>query len=100
MASYNQLPQEALQERAKEAIAMLESCEICPRHCKVNRLKEEKGFCRIGRNARVYSYAPHFGEEPPLVGRHGSGTIFFSGCNLSCVFCQNYDISQMDSARK
>ncbi len=97
MASYNQLPQEALQERAKEAIARLEACEICPRHCKVNRLKEEKGFCRIGRNARVYSYSPHFGEEPPLVGRHGSGTIFFSGCNLSCVFCQNYDISQIDS---
>jgi putative pyruvate formate lyase activating enzyme len=97
MASYNQLSQEALQERAKEALARLESCEICPRHCKVNRLKEEKGFCRIGRNARVYSYAPHLGEETPLVGRHGSGTIFFSGCNLSCVFCQNYDISQMDS---
>jgi putative pyruvate formate lyase activating enzyme len=97
MASYNQLSQETLQERAKEAIARLESCEICPRHCKVNRLKEEKGFCRIGRNARVYSYSPHFGEEPPLVGQHGSGTIFSSGCNLSCVFCQNYDISQIDS---
>ncbi|MDM7912702.1 MAG: radical SAM protein [Methanotrichaceae archaeon] len=99
MASYNQLSQEALQERAKEAIARLESCEICPRHCKVNRLKEEKGFCRIGRNARVYSYSPHFGEEPSLVGRHGSGTIFFSGCNLSCVFCQNYEISQIDSGQ-
>jgi putative pyruvate formate lyase activating enzyme len=96
MASYNQLSREALQERAEEAISRLECCEICPRHCKVNRLKEEKGFCRIGRNARVYSYSPHFGEEAPLVGRHGSGTIFFSGCNLSCVFCQNYDISQMD----
>lgn len=99
MASYNQLSQEALQGRAKEAIARLESCEICPRHCKVNRLKEEKGFCRIGRNARVYSYSPHFGEEPPLVGRHGSGTIFFSDCNLSCVFCQNYEISQIDSGQ-
>jgi putative pyruvate formate lyase activating enzyme len=99
MASYNQLSQEALQERAKEAIARLESCEICPRHCKVNRLEEERGFCRIGRNARVYSYSPHFGEEPPLVGRHGSGTIFFSGCNLSCVFCQNYEISQIHSGQ-
>jgi putative pyruvate formate lyase activating enzyme len=96
MASYNQLSREALQERAEEATARLECCEICPRHCKVNRLKEEKGFCRIGRNARVYSYSPHFGEEAPLVGRHGSGTIFFSGCNLSCVFCQNYEISQID----
>jgi putative pyruvate formate lyase activating enzyme len=65
----------------------------------VNRLKDERGFCRIGRLARVYSYAPHFGEEPPLVGTHGSGTIFFSGCNLACVFCQNYEISQMDQGR-
>jgi putative pyruvate formate lyase activating enzyme len=100
MAGYNQLSREALKERAKEAVARLESCEICPRHCRVNRLKDEKGFCRTGRNARVYSYAPHFGEEPPLVGRHGSGTIFFSGCNLACVFCQNYDISQVDSGQE
>ncbi len=100
MASYNQLSAEVLRERANDAIARLESCEMCPRHCRVNRLKDEKGFCRIGRNARVYSYTPHFGEEPPLVGRHGSGTIFFSGCNLACVFCQNYDISQMDSGRE
>jgi putative pyruvate formate lyase activating enzyme len=99
MASYNQLSREALQERAEEAIARLECCEICPRHCKVNRLKEEKGFCRIGRSARVYSYSPHFGEEAPLVGRYGSGTIFFSGCNLTCVFCQNYEISQIDSGQ-
>jgi putative pyruvate formate lyase activating enzyme len=87
---------EILEERARQALASLGSCEICPRHCKVDRLQDERGFCRIGRHARVYSYAPHFGEEPPLVGRAGSGTIFFSGCNLSCVFCQNYDISQQD----
>jgi putative pyruvate formate lyase activating enzyme len=66
----------------------------------VNRLQDERGFCRIGRHARVYSYAPHFGEEPPLVGRAGSGTIFFSGCNLSCVFCQNYNISQQDAGQE
>lgn len=100
MASYNQLPPEVLRERANEALASLEVCEICPRHCKVNRLKKEKGFCRIGRRSKVYSYAPHSGEEPPLVGQHGSGTIFFSGCNLSCVFCQNYDISQMESGQE
>ncbi len=99
MASYNLLSSEVLHERAKDALARLESCEICPRHCRVNRLKGERGFCRIGRSARVYSYTPHFGEEPPLVGSHGSGTIFFSGCNLSCVFCQNYDLSQMDSGQ-
>lgn len=100
MASYNHLSPEDLAARAREALASLESCEICPRHCRVNRLKDERGFCRIGRLARVYSYAPHFGEEPPLVGTHGSGTIFYSGCNLACVFCQNYEISQMDQGQE
>src|SRR5512136_1277864 len=96
MASYNLIPQKILEERAEEAISRLESCQICPRHCGVNRLLDEKGFCRGERHARIYSYAPHFGEEPPLIGLHGSGTIFFSGCNLACVFCQNYEISQLD----
>lgn len=99
MASYNQMPFEALKVRARQAVARLESCQICPRHCRVDRLKDEKGFCRIGRLSRVASYTPHFGEEAPLVGRGGSGTIFFAGCNLSCVFCQNYDISQMDQGQ-
>ena len=96
MASYNLLPLKTLEERASEAISRLESCQTCPRHCRVNRLKNELGFCRGERHARIYSYAPHFGEEQPLVGVHGSGTIFFSGCNLACVFCQNYEISQLD----
>ena len=96
MAVYNLMPLKTLEERAKEAISRLESCQICPRHCHVNRLKNESGFCRGERHARIYSYAPHFGEEQPLVGLHGSGTIFFSGCNLACVFCQNYEISQLD----
>ncbi|HUI39658.1 MAG TPA: radical SAM protein [Methanothrix sp.] len=99
LASYNLLSPDDLAARARKALALLSSCEICPRHCQVNRLKDERGFCRLGRLARVYSYAPHFGEEPPLVGTHGSGTIFFSGCNLACVFCQNYEISQMDRGR-
>lgn len=94
------MPLETLEERAEEAISRLESCQICPRHCRVNRLKDEKGFCHGERHARIYSYAPHFGEEPPLVGVHGSGTIFFSGCNLSCVFCQNFEISQLDQGTK
>jgi len=85
-----------LAARARAALARLASCEVCPRRCGTNRLKDERGFCRIGRLARVASFAPHFGEEPPLVGSSGSGTIFFSGCNLACVFCQNYDISQQD----
>ena len=93
------MPFEALKVRARQAIARLELCQICPRHCRVNRLKGERGFCRVGRLSRVASYTPHFGEEAPLVGRGGSGTIFFAGCNLSCVFCQNYDISQMDQGQ-
>lgn len=100
MASYNRMSQDVLEERASEAISRLESCQICPRHCRVNRLKDELGFCRGERHARIYSYAPHFGEEPPLVGVHGSGTVFFSGCNLSCVFCQNYEISQLNQGIK
>ena len=96
MASYNQMPQEVLQDRARTALARLEACEICPQHCGANRLSGELGFCRTGRRARVACFAPHFGEEAPLVGCSGSGTIFFSGCNLSCVFCQNYEISQDD----
>lgn len=96
MASYNQISPGVLEDRAQQALSHLESCEICPRHCRVNRLQDERGFCRTGRKACVASYSPHFGEEPPLVGRSGSGTIFFCGCNLACVFCQNYDISQED----
>jgi putative pyruvate formate lyase activating enzyme len=67
---------------------------VCPRRCESLRIEGEQGECRIGRAARVASYGPHFGEEPPLVGFSGSGTVFFSGCNLHCLFCQNHDISQ------
>ncbi|MHC4121706.1 MAG: 4Fe-4S cluster-binding domain-containing protein, partial [Planctomycetota bacterium] len=68
-------------------------CTICPRLCNVHRGKGETGFCGIGETPLVSSVGPHFGEESVLVGRGGSGTIFFAGCNLGCVFCQNYDIS-------
>ncbi len=68
---------------------------MCPHQCKVNRLEEEKGKCKTGKKAQISSFGPHFGEERPLVGRYGSGTIFFTNCNLSCVFCQNYDISHL-----
>ena len=84
-----------IDERAEKAIARLESCDLCPRNCGVNRTEDEPGFCRTGRHAILASYSPHFGEEPPLVGRRGSGTIFFAGCNLGCIFCQNYDISHL-----
>ena len=79
--------------RVVTALDSLEACRLCPRQCGVNRLKGETGFCGAGRRAVVASYSPHFGEEAPLVGEHGSGTIFFAGCNLGCRFCQNYDIS-------
>jgi putative pyruvate formate lyase activating enzyme len=82
-----------LSDRIGRALAILESCVLCPRKCKVNRLEGETGFCRTGRHATVSSYGPHFGEEAPLVGRYGSGTIFFAYCNLLCVFCQNHEIS-------
>ncbi len=82
-----------LQQRAETTLAMLETCTLCPRKCRVNRLKGEKGVCKTGRNAIVSSFSPHFGEESVLVGRYGSGTIFFTNCNLLCVFCQNHEIS-------
>ena len=85
-----------LERRAAQAKELLRECRLCPRQCRVDRLKGEQGFCRTGRLAEIASYGPHFGEESPLVGEHGSGTIFFCGCNLLCVFCQNYDISHPD----
>jgi putative pyruvate formate lyase activating enzyme len=84
-----------LARRAEAALARLASCDICPRQCAVNRLQDERDACNTGRLARVSSMGPHFGEEAPLVGRSGSGTIFFAGCNLGCAFCQNADISQL-----
>jgi putative pyruvate formate lyase activating enzyme len=80
-------------DRVEKALALMTSCRLCPRECGVNRMKGETGYCRTGRQARIASYTAHFGEEAPLVGRHGSGTLFFSSCNLLCSFCQNFDIS-------
>lgn len=71
----------------------LSECRVCPRNCKVNRAEGELGKCGAAREVLVSSFSKHFGEEPPLVGTNGSGTIFFAGCNLKCVFCQNYEIS-------
>ncbi len=84
----------------RSAYHLLESCELCPRLCKINRLNEERGFCGIREKAVISSVGPHYGEESVLVGRGGSGTIFFTGCNLGCVFCQNYDISQLRHGNK
>jgi putative pyruvate formate lyase activating enzyme len=84
-----------LKQRVQEALGIVGSCELCPRLCRVDRLRGQRGFCRTGPSAVVSSYSPHFGEESPLVGRGGSGTIFFTHCNLLCLFCQNYDISHL-----
>jgi putative pyruvate formate lyase activating enzyme len=83
-----------LGDRIEAACALLGDCGVCPRHCGVDRTAGEPGYCRGGLLPRVSSAGPHFGEEPPLVGRSGSGTIFLAGCNLRCAFCQNYGISQ------
>ncbi|MCK9298006.1 4Fe-4S cluster-binding domain-containing protein [Methanoculleus sp. YWC-01] len=83
-----------LEERARRAHEVLRDCVVCPQECRVNRIEDELGFCRTGLLPRVSSYSPHFGEETPLVGKNGSGTIFFAGCNMRCEFCQNYEISQ------
>jgi putative pyruvate formate lyase activating enzyme len=82
-----------LEKKITESQKVLESCTLCPRNCGINRLEEEHGLCQTGARAEVASSGPHFGEESVLVGEHGSGTIFFCGCNLLCAFCQNYDIS-------
>jgi putative pyruvate formate lyase activating enzyme len=92
--SYLDLAPAELYVRAVEAHELLgPRCVVCPRGCKVDRRDDVKGLCAIGRDAVVASYFAHFGEEDCLRGRRGSGTVFFSGCNLRCVFCQNHDIS-------
>jgi putative pyruvate formate lyase activating enzyme len=85
-----------LQDRADKLWAIMESCQLCPRQCGVNRLEGEKGFCHSpGTTLVISAFHPHFGEERPLVGSGGSGTIFITHCNLRCVFCQNWEISQL-----
>jgi putative pyruvate formate lyase activating enzyme len=82
-----------LQTLADRLLEGLQECTLCPHLCRVNRYTGERGYCKAAEEAEVSGYGPHFGEEPPLVGVHGSGTIFFSHCNLGCVFCQNWETS-------
>ena len=88
-----------LEQRAKAAERLLEPCRVCPRECLAQRLQGKTGVCGVADQAMVSSYGPHFGEERPLVGSGGSGTIFLAHCNLCCVFCQNFEISQQDEGR-
>ena len=86
--------QENSAQRVAKLEALLERCTVCPRDCLNNRLQDEIAACYSGRLPIVSSYTAHFGEEPALVGTHGAGNIFFGNCNLRCVYCQNYQISQ------
>jgi putative pyruvate formate lyase activating enzyme len=87
-------------ERIEEGLRVLKDCTVCPRDCRVDRIEDEHGKCRTGRYAWVGSYFPHFGEEDCLRGWNGSGTIFFSFCNLKCVFCQNHELSWDGAGRQ
>jgi putative pyruvate formate lyase activating enzyme len=100
LPAYLRLPCLDLARRAEAALDLLHSCEVCPRDCHVDRLADRWSFCKIGRHAVVSSAFPHFGEEDCLRGWGGSGTIFFSMCNLRCAFCQNADISQQRTGRE
>jgi len=92
--AYEKMEEEGkLAQRIKQAYAIFENCHLCPRQCGVNRQKGEKGFCRAPVKPVIFSYHPHFGEEMSVVGQNGSGTIFFSNCNLRCIFCQNWPIA-------
>ena len=90
----------SLDKAIRELYDKIESCSICPRKCGVNRLKNQTGFCKTGLLPKVYSFMSHQGEEPPVSGTCGSGTIFFSNCNMGCIYCQNYEFSQLGQGRE
>ncbi len=87
-------------KKIESAFEILRSCTLCPRECKVDRYSGQTGHCKTNQSVYVSSYSPHFGEETPLVGTNGSGTVFFTYCNLLCIFCQNYDISHKGNGEK
>jgi len=93
--AYLQLAPGILSHKVREAEEILKECTLCPRECRVDRTAGQKGFCKTGDTLLISSYGPHLGEEKPLVGRFGSGTIFMGNCNLGCIFCQNYSISHL-----
>jgi putative pyruvate formate lyase activating enzyme len=94
IASYQKLEKNELDRKVDDAWELFSPCRVCPRECKVDRIKGELGECKMSVDLVVCSYSAHFGEEKILVGTNGSGTIFFSSCNMGCLYCQNYDMSQ------
>ena len=95
--SYLNLSENEFQKRINQAYKFLESCKLCPHCCKVNRIAGQKGICRSTAELKISSFNAHFGEEPPISGVYGSGTIFFTNCTLRCIYCQNYPISQLSN---
>ncbi len=91
---------ERLERSIETACAHLSRCELCPRRCGVDRARGEAGFCRAGSTPTVHNYFPHFGEEPPVSGSRGSGTIFFTHCTMRCMYCQNFEFSQLSDEKK
>jgi len=88
-----------IKDRTKKARSLLSSCRLCGNLCGVNRLSDQKGKCNSGKDLMIASYNVHFGEEPPVSGNKGSGTIFFTNCSLRCIYCQNYPISQLGNGK-
>lgn len=95
ITAYLKLSEREFKKKIEQAFQILRNCNLCPRNCHVDRTSGKKGFCKVLDKPFVSSWGPHFGEESPLVGRYGSGTIFFGFCNLSCVYCQNWTISHL-----
>lgn len=100
IVAYQKISRDDLWKKVRTAEEILKECTLCPRNCKADRTSGEKGFCRTGDKPYVASWGPHFGEERPLVGRFGSGTIFFSYCNLGCIYCQNWTISHLGEGKE
>lgn len=97
MASYNKIDERTWKEKIRFFKNNFSPCKLCPRACSAERELDKPGVCKADKNLRIASYNLHFGEEPPVSGSRGSGTIFFSGCTLSCIFCQNFPISQLNN---
>ncbi len=100
MTKLEKISAKELEKKTEAAFELVSPCRLCPRKCKIERAKGEKGYCKAGMLPMVASYHAHFGEEPPISGNKGSGTIFFSNCSLRCVFCQNYSLSQMSEGKE
>ncbi|MFN3869986.1 MAG: radical SAM protein [Aquificaceae bacterium] len=98
--SYLNLTDKDWKDRVEKALGMLRACKVCPHQCGVNRLEGELGYCKTGKYALVADYFPHRGEERPIRGKRGSGTVFFSYCNMRCVYCQNYTISHLGEGQE